>query len=244
MTRTSRFAVARRARLTHLITLASAAWLTAAMPADAQTRTQPRPRTTAAPARRQPASSFGVRGFFDIGRTTFAATQSFEAVLGKANGPIIGGGGEVRLPGNLFVSLRGSRFTADGERVFVSGGETFPLGIATTVTVTPIELTGGYRYVRRGWLVVPYGGGGIGWHRYRETSEFAEPSENVSLTARGYHAMAGLDVPVRRWIGAAVEAQWSRVPDAFGDDPNGVAQAFDESDLGGVTARVKVVVGF
>ncbi len=233
----------RCARLTHVVALAAAGWLVATMPAVAQarpgttaTQTRPRPRP-------QPASSFGVRGFFDIGRTTFTATQSFEAVLGKASGPIVGGGGEVRLPHNLFASVRGSRFSAEGQRVFVSGGQTFPLGIATTVSVTPIEVTGGYRLVRRGWPVVPYGGGGIGWHRYRETSEFADPSEDVSLTATGYHVVGGADVPVLRWIAAAVEAQWSRVPDAIGSDPNGVAQAFGESDLGGFTARVKVVIG-
>jgi opacity protein-like surface antigen len=242
ITRTSRPVLARRARLIHLIAAASAVCLAVSLPAEAQT--QPRPRTTAAPARRQPASSFGVRGFVDFGATTFTAKDSFEAVLGKPSGPIIGGGGEVRLPGHVFVSLRGSRFSADGERVFVSGGQTFPLGIATTISVTPIELTGGYRFVRRGWAFVPYGGAGIGWHRYRETSEFADASENVSLTATGYHVMGGVDVPVRRWISGAFEVQWSRVPDAIGGDANSVAQAFGESDLGGITARVKAVVGF
>jgi opacity protein-like surface antigen len=211
------------------------------MPATAQTRPRtPAPQTRPRP---RPASPFGVRGFVDIGNTTFTASQSFEAVLGKASGPVFGGGGEVRLPGSLFVSLRASRFSAEGERVFVSGGQTFPLGIPTTIAVTPIELTGGYRLVRRGWPVVPYGGGGVGWHRYQETSDFADPSENVSFTATGYHVVGGADVPLHRWVSAAVEAQWSRVPDAIGGDPNGVAQAFGESDLGGFTARVKVVIG-
>lgn len=225
-------------QLVRVVVLAAAGWLATSMPAAAQTR----PRA-AAPPRPRPASTFSVRGFLDIGSTTFTASQSFEAVLGKASGPLFGGGGEVRLPRNLFASVRGSRFSAEGQRVFVSGGQTFPLGIATTVSVTPIELTGGYRLVRRRWRVVPYAGGGVGWHRYRETSDFAGPSEDVSLTATGYHVVGGAEVPVLRWIAAAVEAQWSRVPDAIGGDRNGVAQAFGESDLGGFTARVKVVVG-
>ena len=33
------------------------------------------------------------------------------------------------------------------------------------------------------------------------------------------------------------------VPHALGDDPNGVSHEFDESNLGGVTLRVKAVVG-
>lgn len=230
--------VTRYRRIGRLAGLAVAGWMAASMPASAQVR----PRT-AAPTRPRPASQFGVRGFADIGSTTFAATKSFEAVLGKARGPIYGGGGEVRLPYSLFASLRGARFSAEGERVFVSGGQTFPLGIATTVSVTPIELTGGYRLVRRGWRAVPYGGGGVGWHRYREESEFADASENVSLTATGYHVVGGAEIPVIRWVAAAVEAQWSRVPDALGGNPNGVAQTFGESNLGGFTARVKVVVG-
>jgi hypothetical protein len=42
---------------------------------------------------------------------------------------------------------------------------------------------------------------------------------------------------------AAAEAQWATVPDALGDDPNSVSHEFEESDLGGMTFRLKVVVG-
>jgi hypothetical protein len=37
--------------------------------------------------------------------------------------------------------------------------------------------------------------------------------------------------------------QWSTVPDALGQDPNGVSAAFDETNLGGVAFRVKFIVG-
>ncbi len=184
-----------------------------------------------------------IRGFADVGSTTFAATDSFETILGSASGLVFGGGVEGMLPKNIFVNLRASRFSKTGERVFVTdSGERFGLGVPTTITVTPIELTGGYR-VDRGWRVVPYGGGGFGRHRYEESSDFAEGEENVEESFTGYHILGGAEFRVSPWIGAAGELQWSTVPDALGQDPNGVANHFDESDLGGLTVRVKLVIG-
>jgi opacity protein-like surface antigen len=187
-------------------------------------------------------SEFSLRGFADVGSTTFTAKESFTAVLGSERGVVVGGGVEAVLPQRVFVTLRASRFREQGERVFLFNGEQFDLGIPTTVTVTPVELSGGYRF-GVGARLVPYAGGGIGWHRYQETSEFAEASENVEETFRGYHVFGGAEVRLARWMGVGAEAQWATVPDALGQDPNGVSAAFDESDLGGVTLRVKLVIG-
>lgn len=182
------------------------------------------------------------RGFADLGSTTFAAEESFTAVLGSDRGAVFGGGVEAVLPQRVFVSLRASRFRRTGERVFLFGRERFNLGIPTTVTVTPVELTGGYRF-EYGRRFVPYAGGGIGWHGYREASRFANGEENVSERFLGYQAVAGTEIRLARWMAAAGEAQWSTVPDALGADPNGVSREFEESNLGGVTLRVKVVIG-
>ena len=133
-----------------------------------------------------------IRGFADVGSTTFAATQSFETILGSASGVVFGGGGEAVLPKNIFVNVRASRFRKTGERVFVSGDERFGLGIPTTVTVTPLEFTGGYR-LDRGWRIVPYGGGGVGRHRYEEVSDFAEEAEDVNESFTGYHVLGGAE---------------------------------------------------
>jgi opacity protein-like surface antigen len=187
-------------------------------------------------------SAFSLRGFADVGSTTFTATESFTAVLGDDRGAVAGGGVEAVVARRVFVNLRASRFREEGERVFLFGGEQFNLGIPTTVTVRPVELTGGYRF-DFGGRVVPYAGAGLGWHRYEETSEFAEADENVDDTYRGYHVLGGAEVRLANWLGAAAEAQWATVPDALGLDPNGVSAAFDESDLGGVTFRVKIVIG-
>jgi opacity protein-like surface antigen len=183
-----------------------------------------------------------LRGFGDVGSTSFAAAQSFEAVLGSRKGMVFGGGVEAVLAQRIFVNVRASRFRQTGQRVFLFNGEQFNLGIPATVTVTPVELTGGYRF-DFGNRVVPYAGGGLGWHRYSETSDFAEDDENVDERFSGYHLLGGVEVRVARWMGAAGELQWATVPDALGQDPNGVAQAFDESDLGGITMRFKLVLG-
>ena len=187
-------------------------------------------------------TEFMLRGFGDVGSTTFAAEKSFRAVLGSETGRVFGGGVEAVLPQRIFVNLRASRFREVGQRVFLFSGQQFDLGIPTTITVTPLELTGGYRF-DFGRRFIPYGGAGLGWHRYEETSRFADASENVNERFTGYHVMGGAEFRLAQWIGTAAEAQWTTVPDALGADSNSASHEFDESDLGGVTLRLKVVVG-
>ena len=187
-------------------------------------------------------TEFMLRGFADAGTTTFAADQSFTAVLGSARGPVFGGGVEAVFPQRVFVHVRASRFRGTGQRVVLFNQTQFRLGIPTTITVTPLALVGGYR-LDYGWRVVPYAGVGVGWHRYQETSRFAEASENIDTRFQGGHVLGGAELRVARWIGAAVEAEWTTVPNALGDDPNSVSGEFQESNLGGVTYRVKIVVG-
>src|SRR5437870_7257322 len=124
----------------------------------------------------------------------------------------------------------------------VCSSDLFPLGIPVNVTVTPIELTGGYRF-DFGSRVVPYGGGGVSWYRYKETSRFATDAENVNERFNGYQILGGAEVRIWKWIAAAGEVQWASVPDALGQDPNGISREFNEKDLGGTTIRFKVVIG-
>lgn len=182
------------------------------------------------------------RGFGDVGLINFAAADTFDAVFGTSSAPLFGGGGEVVLASGVFAQVRASRVQRDGERVFVFENEVFPLGIDTTVRITPVEVTGGYRFNR--WRqVVPYAGAGLGWHRYEETSAFADDEENLRETHRGYHLLGGAEVRIARWFGVGGEIQWTTVPDALGQDPNGASAAFDETNLGGVSLRLKFVVG-
>jgi opacity protein-like surface antigen len=194
-------------------------------------------------ARTAAAQGIGFRGFGDVGGTRFAAAQSFDAVLGTHAGVVFGGGVETVLQSGIFVHLRASRFQKDGTRVFVLNDRVFDLGIPTTVRVTPIQVTGGYRFTVGRRRIVPYLGGGVGWFRYSETSDFADSGDNVADTFTGYHLLGGAEWRMTHIVGVAGEAEWSTVRDALGENPSGVSSAFDETDLGGVTFRGKIVVG-
>src|SRR5262245_7438699 len=89
-----------------------------AMPsiAAAQAR-RPRP----APARQQPRSrSVQIGGYAMVGTSSFTARESFDAILDKASGPIVGGGARIGIPyGGLFADIGAWRFSDTGERVFV-----------------------------------------------------------------------------------------------------------------------------
>lgn len=197
----------------------------------------------AAPGPAAAQTEMGARGFFGVSGLRFAAAESTRAVLGSPGGWLVGGGGEVVLPGRVFVTVEASRFEKNGTRVAVIDRRVFDLGIDTTVRIRPVELTAGYRFAGLSARVVPYAGGGLGWYRYRETSAFAEAGEDVDETYRGHHVRGGAEVRFGRWIGVAGEVQWATVPDALGRHPSSAAAAFDETDLGGLGVRIKVVVG-
>ena len=75
------------------------------------------------------AQGIDIKGYGLFGGMSFAASESFDAVLDTSSGVIFGGGAEVGLPwGGLFVGVGAWRFTEEGERVFVSGSEVFRLG--------------------------------------------------------------------------------------------------------------------
>ena len=196
------------------------------------------------PATAQPAAAdtVEIRGFGLAGNMRFAASQSFDAVLGSAGGPLVGGGAQVALPVGLFVEVAAWRYTGDGERVFVGpGGEVFPLGLPVAVRVTALELTGGWRFARALPRAVPYVGGGWSSYGYHETSDFSDAADDVDERHQGFHLMAGAEFKARRWLGIGGELVWSRIGNALGK--SGVSQAFDEDDLGGTSVRLKVNIG-
>jgi opacity protein-like surface antigen len=178
-----------------------------------------------------------------LGMSVFTAAESFKAVLDSRSGLLFGGGGEARLRSGLLFGVRVSRFERSGARVFVHQGQVFDLGIPATVTLTPVEAVAGYRFGNRAARALPYVGGGVGWHRYQERSDFATTAENVSETFTGYHVLGGVEWRATPLIGFAGEAQWTTVPDALGQHPGSVSAAFGERNLGGVGARVRVIVG-
>ena len=201
----------------------------------------PTASTPSAPAPRPGHTGSGpiaLRGFGQFGYTSFAARDSFSAVLGEPGGLMLGAGAEVRFAGGLFVSGAFERFNKLGERAFVFNGAVYQLGIPNTVTVMPIAVTAGWRLEAS--RLTPYGGGGIGRVGYREFSDFAADEENVDESFTSYHVLGGIEIR-NGWVATAFEAQYTQVPDALGT--GGVSAAFQEHNLGGFTMRVKVLVG-
>ena len=181
----------------------------------------------------------GFRGYGDVAYQWFTASDSFKAIFDTNAGVFYGGGGQVTF-GNFYVDVNVQRFEKTGERAFVFEGDVFRLGIPDRITMTPLVVTAGYRFVTRE-RVVPYVGGGVGSLRFEETADFGDPDDDVSERFTSYHAVAGAEYAIRKWLFVAGEVRYAAVPDALGAP--GISADFDESDLGGVAIAVKVMVG-
>ena len=68
-----------------------------------------------------------------------------------------------------------------------------------------------------------------------------EPGEDTSERFTSYHAVGGVEYAATRWLFVAGEVRYASVPDAVGAP--GVAADFGESNLGGVSVAVKLLVG-
>ena len=203
-------------------------------PAYAQAKPAPAPA---------PSRSIDIGGYAMVGRFSLAASESFDAILGESSGTIFGGGARIGIPfGGLFVDVGAWRFHGEGERAFVSGGTVYPLGIPVEVTMTPLEISGGWRFrFRQMPKLIPYVSGGFTSMQYQETSDFSTGDEDVDETFTGYHLSGGAEYKITRWLGAAGEVSWTTIPDSIGE--GGVSEAFDEHDLGGTTLRFKITIG-
>ncbi len=215
--------------------------LLAAGAGDAFAQAKPRPRTPPPPP--LPPQELSINGYAMFGRMNFTAADSFDVTLGDPGGNILGGGARVGLPfGRLFVDVGAWAFEGTGERVFVHNGQEFPLGIPLEVTITPLEISGGWNFPLRALpKLVPYVMGGYTSYRYEETSTFATADENVDERFSGYHLGGGAEFRIMRWLGVAGEVIWTTVPDALGE--GGVSAEFDETNLGGTSFRFKVTFG-
>ena len=140
----------------------------------------------------QPRDGLVIRGFGQAGGTLFTAQDSFETLLGSALGSVYGAGGQVTFANGLFAQVGIDRFRKTGSRVLVSGEQIFRLGIPHIVTVTPVQVTVGYRDPRT-TRIVSYFGGGIGSHAFEETSPDLRGAGDVSDTPIGYHVLGGAD---------------------------------------------------
>lgn len=194
---------------------------------------------TAAPLfAQEPPVSF--RPFVLVTDERFTAQTTFKAVFGTATEPAWGGGVDVTLGRHMFVDLAISRMSQSGQRAFISNGQVFALGIPLRVTLTPVELTAGYR-IRHWKRIVPYAGAGIGWYQYTEAADFAAAGDDVDVRHAGFVLMGGAEFRVTKWVGITGDAQFTRVSGILGQA--GLSKDAGESDLGGVAARLRVIIG-
>jgi opacity protein-like surface antigen len=181
------------------------------------------------------------RGFFVATQQSFAASTTFDATFGQSTAPFFGGGFQITTPSGVFVEFGITRFKKTGQRAFLNNGQAFPLGIPLTATITPIEFGAGYRFGATRWRVIPYAAGGIGRYNYKEESGFAADGDNVDTHHVGYLVNGGVEIRLQKWIGVAVDGQYTHVPGILGEA--GISQDAGETDLGGVAFRFKVIVG-
>lgn len=216
-------------------------------PASAQTRTSAQPSATS-----RGLSSLSFRPFVMATEQQFAALTTFEAAFGSRSQPFFGGGLNITHKDRVYVELAASRFKKTGEQAFYDSGRTYRLGIPLTATITPFELTAGYRFHQKPRprpnrrpagpsRLIPYVGGGVGLYRFEQTSEFANPDENVDTKHAGAILEGGLEVRLQKYVGVGVGARYTHVPSILGS--GGISEAANEKDLGGIAAVFRVVVG-
>ncbi len=191
---------------------------------------------SAAPAQK-PSGRTLIRGFGEASGGWFNAHDSFETIVGSAFGTTYGAGAQVAFPGGAFVQASVERYRKTGSRVLVSGTQIYTLDIVDSVTVTPIEVTVGYRDARLR-KAIPYAGVGIDWETLKEEAPTLADATGGHV---GYHVVGGVEVPIAGWLWAAGEVEWTSLPKALGD--TGISAAFGESDLGRVALRFKLLIG-
>jgi len=186
------------------------------------------------------AQGLGASAYVSYGSTRFEATETFETVLGKTSHVGVGFGGRVDgLWGGLFVDAGVSQQSLEGQRVFVSDGSVFPLGIPMEITYRPIDIAAGWRFAFN--RVLPYVGGGATIVAYRETSDFAQPGDDTDERKTGALLLAGVDVAVARFVRVGGEFRYRAVTGVLGT--GGVSEVFGEDALGGRAFALRVSVG-
>jgi opacity protein-like surface antigen len=196
--------------------------------------------TLAAPAAAQDAPALSIRPFVMGTAQSFAAVDTFDAVFGRTYDPFFGGGVQVVIQDRFYFEATASRFKQTGQRAFRSGSQSFKLGIPLTATLIPLEVTAGYRFHTSPRLR-PYIAAGVGSYGYKETSTFSDPGEDVDVRHVGFVANGGAEFRLHPWIGLAADLQYTHVPGILG--LGGVSLQAGENDLGGVAARLKLIVG-
>ncbi len=182
-----------------------------------------------------------VRPFVLVADERFAASTTFNAVFGSTTSALWGGGVDVVVRRRYFIDFAVSHMSKSGQRAFMNNGEVFRLGIPLEASLTPLELTAGYRFRLKTPRVVPYVGAGVGSYGYHETADFAAAGDDVDTRHAGLVLIGGAEVRISKWIGVTGDAQYTHVPGILGQ--GGLSKDAGEDNLGGVAARLRVILG-
>ena len=198
---------------------------------------------TALPAAAQ-TESFALRPYGLITYQAFSAKTTFEATFGQSGEPFWGAGAQLILPKHIYVDVSASRFKKTGERATFTDFGVFGTGVSQTITITPFEIAGGYRFQLKGYPgIVPFAGAGVGWYSFTQKSDFSLAGEDVDSNHVGGLLVGGVEFQVHRWIRLSGDVQYTHIPGIIGVETNAFSTAANEHDLGGVAARFKFIVG-
>jgi opacity protein-like surface antigen len=196
----------------------------------------PKPQTKPVIPRAKPKPGFAAYGLFDYEQ--MAASDTFNAIFDKSSLTGFGFGAEgVNLYGGLFARVTFSRSSETGSRVAIIDNEPVSLNIPLELKLTTTEAAGGWRFAMdRLRKYSAYGGVGVLFVNFKETSQFAESGDDDTETFTGYDFFGGIDAKLAKYLFAGAEVQYRLVPDALGE--GGASQDFGETDLGGFVFRV------
>ncbi len=187
------------------------------------------------------AQSPGVRAYFTYGAVSLASSDTFKAVADTNRAPSLGGGIQATgLWRSLFVDVGVARQSLEGTRVFVFESVVYPLDIPLEATFTPVDLAAGWRFHLRRFT--PYVGGGVSLVAYKESSPFAQAGDDVSERGTGALLLAGVDVPVWRFLALGGELRYRAVSGVLGE--SGVSAVFGDDKLGGIQYAIRLSVPF
>ncbi len=193
----------------------------------------------------------GAQAFAAIDFNTFSASQTYKAIFGSSTIPGYGGGADITgVWKNLFVRVDVTRISKDGSRVFIDSGQVFQLNEPAKLTLTPIEIGAGWRFVTKNKKTrkvnpyTPYIGGAALIESYKVVYSLS-PDLNESQTFTGGTIFGGVDYAITKVLFVGGEAQYRILPNALQSSlVSSAANAFGETDGGGFTGRFVIGVKF